>query len=527
MPVESNHPDYERMLPIWQKLRDLADGDEETLKKPGRRHVYLPPLSGHKLDAAAYDDFVNNNHLFNGLSRVLDLVVGLLFRKPGTFKWPRALEEFLKDVTGLEESFEQFGQELAREAFLMSRTGVLTEYPMRLQAGYVTVHDAEEQGLRPYWVRYDAEAIVNWSYERVGARKRLRMVTLLEEASAPGGDIFEPKTVPQRRVLDLDGAGYYRQRVYQEQKGENGRKSWQQVGSPIYPQVPNGTGSRMLRRIPFRIFGPPRKIRTPSLNSLGNAVCAHWRTSALYYSALRKVAIPQFYTAGELVGADQAPALVDLLVERRLLPENLDPEAVLKALTERPIRLGVDYALQFADPQGKAAYAEFTGQGIGAIRLALRDLQEEMVVQGARILAPDKLAPETATAEKIRRGESNSVLSRFAHLHSAQLRGPVLDVLEYLARPADGFEIALNTDFFDEQLTGKEVLEYVSAHMRGGIPGEDLFHILKRGEVLRPELTYQDYKRAIAADQLDSPMGALLPDDSEVSDEDLDDELVE
>lgn len=526
MPIDSLHPVIKASLPTWNKCHAVAEGGEEYLKDPQHARTFLPPLAGHVIDARAYQEFLQGNHLYNATSRVLSMILGLLFRKPGTFKWPSVLGPFMEDVTGAEEDFEAFSEGQFSELFKAGGVAVLTDYPKvdENEAGRLTVEQVERRGLRPFWTQYDLRSVVNFWWERRGFRRELRGVVVRETALQPGKDEFERKEVEQYRMFDLDPAGDYRQRVFQRVKDQKtGKVEWRQVGPPIYPRA----GGRYLRHVPFRFLG--RGIRSgrpkpPDISALVDANLTHWRVSALYYSGLCKIALPQFYTAGEFLDNDRFFNLVDYMAKQGMLL-GADPEAILKSFqSENMIRLGVDYALQFKDPTGHAGFAEFTGQGMEALRLALQDLRQEMVTQGARILATDKLAAETADAERTRRADSNSILEARSRLLSADMRGPVYDALVFLGAESEQFELAYNVDFFDGQLTGDEALKYLDTHLTGGIPLEDLYHLYKRGEILRPDLSYPQYKAALTREREDRAASAVLLPEDEDEDEDGEDD---
>lgn len=512
MPIDSLHPVIKAALPTWNRCHAVADGGEEYLKDGENARTFLPPLAGHVIDPRAYQEFLQGNHLYNATSRVVSMILGLLFRKPGTFKWPSALGPFMDDVTGAEEDFETFSEDLFAELFKTTGVAVLTDYPKvdDAEAGRLYVADVERRGLRPFWTQYDLRSVVNFWWERRGYRRELRGVVVRETALQAGKDEFDRKEVEQYRMFDLDPAGDYRQRVYQKVKDQKtGKVEWRQVGPPIYPRA----GGRYLRHVPFRFLG--RGIRSgkpkpPDISALVDANLAHWRLSALYYSGLCKIALPQFYTAGEFLDNDRFFNLVDYMGKQGMLT-GADPEAILKSFqSENQIRLGVDYAIQFKDGNGKAAFAEFTGQGMEALRLALQDLRQEMVTQGARILATDKLAAETADAERTRRADSNSILEARSRLLSADMRGPVHDALVFLGAESEQFELAYNLDFFDGQMSGDEAVKFLDAHLAGGLPLEDLYHVFKRGEILRPDLSYPQYKATIQQEREDRAAEAVM-----------------
>jgi hypothetical protein len=72
-------------------------------------------------------------------------------------------------------------------------------------------------------------------------------MVVLKECELVAEDEFKSKAEDRWRVLDLDGAGNYRQRLFKREKDQD-----VQIGGDIYPLM-NG---KPLGYIPFAIVGP-------------------------------------------------------------------------------------------------------------------------------------------------------------------------------------------------------------------------------------------------------------------------------
>jgi hypothetical protein len=75
------------------------------------------------------------------------------------------------------------------------------------------------------------------------------------------------------------------------------------------------------------------------------------------------------------------------------------------------LSIGGTAAWAFPDPQAKASYLEFTGQGLGALENRLKDKEAGMAAIGARMLTPDKATAEAARTVQMRHSGEGAVLA--------------------------------------------------------------------------------------------------------------------
>src|SRR5262245_66159372 len=91
MGVESQHPQYQLCLPLWQKIRDCEIGEDQV---KSRREEYLPRLSGqYGSDGhAAYEGYLMRATFYNALSRTVQGLHGAIFRQPTVILWSKPVE---------------------------------------------------------------------------------------------------------------------------------------------------------------------------------------------------------------------------------------------------------------------------------------------------------------------------------------------------------------------------------------------------------------------------------------------------
>jgi hypothetical protein len=382
----------------------------------------------------------------------------MIFLKPEVITAPAAMDNIISDVTMGGLSLHQFAEIVSEEVITIGRCGVLVDYPPIVNA--VTLAQAQAQGARPYATMYDAESIINWKTGRINNVEQLTLVVLEEENEIPV-DEFESKCEPQWRVLDLVN-GAYRQRVFRKDKrGEF------ILAEEIYPQI-NG---RVINRIPFEFFGVRDNspcVDKPPLLDLVDVNLSHYRTIADYCHGLHFTGLPTPVVTG-YYSDDKSASL----------------------------RIGSGTAWLLPDPQSKAFYLEFTGQGLGELREALRSKEAMMATLGARILAPEKRAAEAAQTANIHRSSENSVLASIAQSISVGLTH-VMEWLRDWSNITGEVKVELNRDFIPNSMTAQDIDVLVKSWQAGAISANVLFENLVAGDIISQDTSFDDEQERIA-----------------------------
>jgi len=471
MGVDATNKEYAVRAPQWLRCRDVTAG-QDAVHKAGER--YLPRLKDQ--DQAEYDAYVARALLFNATARTVEGLVGMVFRKPPMMKVPEALKAVLDDITMTGVPLVAFAEIVVEEVVSVGRYGVLVDFP-RVDGAPATKAEAEASGNRPFMVGYAAESILDWKQERIGNRMTLIQVRLMEAAEV-AKDEFTTEDVPQIRVLDLVGA-QYQVRLFQKVK-EGGKDQWQQVGGTIVP-LKNGAP---LTEIPFVFFGvrdlTPTACKPPLLDLVQTNI-DHYKMMADYRHGLHFTGLPTAVVSGYNATEDD------------------------NGNTEK-LYIGSTTAWVFPDPTATATFLEFTGQGLTALKDAIREDEERMAAQGARMLAPEKRATETAETAAIHRAGEASVLASLAISCGRALTKAVNIVADW-SGAAGEVKIDLNTDFYPITMTPEQLTALVAGWMQGAISKETLFENLKGGEIIRASAQFEDEEAKIAGAP---PMGGLL-----------------
>ena len=453
MAVDTKNSEYHEYYEIWERCEAAAEGQDE-IHECGVK--YLPRLSGQ--NDAEYFAYKQRALYYNATARTVDGLTGMLFMKPETIEAPAAMDSIIADVTMGGLSLHQFAEVIAEEVITIGRIGVLIDYPPIVNA--VTLAQAQAQGARPYATMYDAESIINWKTGRINNVEQLTLVVLEEENEIPV-DEFESKCEPQWRVLDLVN-GAYRQRVFRKDK----RGEFILV-EEIFPQI-NG---RVINKIPFEFFGVRDNspcVDKPPLLDLVDVNLSHYRTTADYEHGLHFTGLPTPVVTG-YYSDDKSASL----------------------------RIGSGTAWLLPDPQSKAFYLEFTGQGLGELREALRSKEAMMATLGARILAPEKRAAEAAQTANIHRSSENSVLASIAQSISVGLTH-VMEWLRDWSNITGDVKVELNRDFIPNSMTAQDIDVLVKSWQAGAISANVLFENLVAGDIISQDTSFDDEQERIA-----------------------------
>ena len=471
--VSTRHKDYNNYAKKWRRCRDVIAG-QDSVHAGGT--LYLPMLKEQEL--AEYLAYIARTPFYNATWRTVAGFVGMLFRKPATLEVPAKLEELLEDVTMSGVTFKAFAQDCALEDLTVSRLGVLVDHPQQQadadgNAIPLTVAQAEALGMRPSMQQYKAEAIIDWKKGRIGNKTVLTQVRLLEEATVEKNE-FESDTELRIRVLDLTN-GIYRVRLFKEDNEE-------QIGGDVYPQM----DGKPLDFIPFYFIGPDGgedEVSDPILIDLVDLNLKHYQVSADYEHGCHYAGLPTPVIAGYAPTFDEAGKQ-----------------------QQAKFYIGSGTAWVFPDPNTKVEYLEFTGQGLQALENNLKAKESQLAAIGARMLAPEKSGVEASETLAMRHSGEHSVLSAIAIAVSEGLER-ALKVFAQWAGISGEIKFAINRDFIPMSVDSGTLTAWLALVQAGQMSGESLFDLLKRADMIDPEVTYEEEQARVDANPPPAPPG--------------------
>lgn len=460
MPVTTKRPDYEVTFPKWERLRDCNGGRDSVL---GAGKKYVPDLPG--ADKPANEAYRMRGNFFNAVSRTVDGMNGMIYQESPVVEVPPALgEEWLKDVTLSNVSFETFAMGAGREVFLTGRYGILVDLPSE-----------EAADNKPYLCGYRAEQIINWRMERRGADELLSMVVLFERVETSGEDSFAVELTDQYRVLELNDQGNcVLQKWRPKSKKDNTFEKFEDEVTLTRRKEP-------LKFIPFVFMGadsPTPDIELPPLIDLADVNLGHWRNSVDHEYGLHLVALPTPWRSG----AKGAPT---------------------GAGATQPVPIGPSKVWDL-DVNGSAGMLEFNGKGLEAFITAMDEKKKQMAALGARLLEDSGTTQETATAVLMRHsGETSSLKS----ITQSQEQGFIMALqiaawwVGTEATPSETeVTVELNKRFLNIKATPQEIQVALTSLQSGDISFETWYHILETGGWTREGVDAEQEQRDIKED---------------------------
>lgn len=462
MPVNTQHPEYKRMVDRWKRCRDVADG-QDAVHAAGE--LYLPKLQDQRPEE--YAAMVKRTPFYNATWRTISGLNGMLFRKPPKVEVPDAAKEMLDDATLTGVPLQLFVQEVCEEALKVGRVGILTDYPEAAAEG-LTLADTMAMNLRPCLCLYRAENIINWKTGRV---KNVVVLTqlVLREYEEVAVDEFTTRCEERFRVLDLVGEGDAREYRVRRFKVEEGKDV--QIGGEVYPTM---QGKR-LDYIPF-VFASPDgttpEVGIPPLIDLVDLNLSHYRNSADLEHGAHFTGLPTPVVAG-------------------YKPDN----------PEDKLYIGSATAWTFSNPEAHAEFLEFTGQGLGALERLKSEKEKQMAVLGARMLEQQKTGVEKPEAQANQRKGEESTLAAAGQTISLGVTRSLKWFMRWAGQDDKDVSFELNRDFYPVPMTPQMLSSLVSSWQQGAFSDEVLFENLQKGEVVSRETTFEDEQARLEAQE--------------------------
>lgn len=450
---------------IAQPLKMMHDlwGGTPTMR--AGREAYLPRSEAESL--SDYDNRLRRAEFFNALRQTIEGYAGMVFRRD-----PQLADDISPTFQDHWENIDNAGTHgavFAQQVFLAGvRDGgavILVDYP-DVPSG-LTLAQEREQGLRPYWVQYDAKRIVSSRVAWLSGIKTLTQLVLEECATEPDGD-FGEREVVRFRVFRLVDAGVAMMREM-EQAGvtpdpevaaqEQGHRVvwelWQYTSDDRkeLTQVASGV-VRNQTRIPAVHFAAGETIAwgfaRPRLEDLAYTNIAHYQVKSDHRFSLHKASVPILV----MKGRDRSESQV-------VVGPNM----------------GIDVSVE-----GDVKYVEHAGSALNASRTEIQDLEAQMATQGLSLLQRETRAAETAQAKRIDKSAQDSTLAKIARALQDALEQAIEFHAAYLGEEPGS--VAVNMDF--EALTFDPAFISALSNLQLGnqISLETLWEMLAAGDIL-------------------------------------------
>lgn len=467
MAVDSQHPQYQELHEDWVLMRDSYLG-ERRIKDKGE--AYLSPTAGMVADGMvenqsgrlAYDAYKMRARYQEIVKDAVEALLGIMHAKPPTIELPASMESMRDSATLNEESLELLLLKINLEQLITGRAGLLLDVP-----------DNAPVGVLPYIALYRGDHILNWDdgTRQELVKQNLNLVTLNESEFERKRD-FEWEFQKKYRVLVLgdpaenepDGAGLYRVGVFREEQSSFNEDALRT------PSI----GGRTLNEIPFTFINTKDLVSSPDLPpllGLARLAVTIYRGEADYRQAL--------FMQGQ-----------DTLVVTGVTD------------TEAKFRTGANAAIVL--PQG--ADAKFIGvesDGLPEMRSALENDRREAGAAAGSLIETTSRQRESEGSLRIRVSARTANLNQIANTGAAGLERSLKQAAEWIGANPDEVSVTPNTDFVDDELLAKSLVEYMTAKALGAPLSLRSLHSL----MLRQGLTELEFEEELAAIEAEAPIG--------------------
>lgn len=435
MPVDSTHPSYDAMVPHWDMMAD-ACSSERDVHTLGEK--YVSRLKGQTDDK--YRAYISRGSFTMFTKRTVEAFHGMVMRKDVQIEGFNTI-----NIDGKGSSVNSYVGNVVENFIKYGRCGTLVDMPVVSEK--ISVADEIEKNIFPRLLYYSHADIINWKTKVINNIEVLSMV-VLREPHDKALDEFEHDIVYYYRVLDLVD-GKYRQRMYDD--------TMNQVGGDVYPKKSN----KELNFIPFYFHGGI-KVRYPPLLSIAEQNFHHYRVDVDYKHGLHAVALPTPWVTGV-------------------------------SESQKPKTIGPNTLWAFEEPEVRCGMLEFTGAGLSQFAKAKEEIVEIIITLASRIIAPQKSSnDESALAASIRSNAETSSLASIIESLSEDITNAIRTIVWWTNGSADKVKVTINKDFMPSNMSGTDVLSYITAWIKGGISYPSLFQLLKEGEVIKGDRTIMD-----------------------------------
>lgn len=419
----------------WTMINDLLDG-EDAVKAAGE--TYVSALGGQS--TPEYEEYVGRGMLFGAFARTVQGLSGAIMRKEPI------VEGLHGDLLPVMEHFTTEGDTFYEVAQKVTEGVISYGY-------YGSVMDIREDLNLPVLALYHPLSILDLRLTKVNGVYYPTQLVVSEMTETRTDDPFLLEEEEQLKSYELDPGGLLVIRTWRKSKGQ-----W----SVVDETQPSLFGRRVagIPYYPFVNYLPDR----PPLLDLAYLNIKHFQVSVDYFHGLHWCGLPTPIACG--------------------------------FETQDALYIGCKKAWQTTNPDAQAYFLEFEGQGLGAVEGALKRLETQAAVIGARLIEQQRPSVETAEGQRIRASGDLSVLMNIAtSLEICWLR--LFQSMHAMWRLSGKPKVTVNKDFIYEKMDSQTMLALLKAMQSGAISLPTFIWNLQQGEMIPDNRTVDDELKAI------------------------------
>ncbi len=474
MNIDEPTPEMKSWHQRAKLVRDVVGGEHQI--KLGCE-TYLPRFRSNQTDEE-YERFRLTTPFFPATARTAQGRRGLMFAKNVVLNGT-ALDPVKNVITPQGDDWRSVAEHIVYDTFQTNYTGLLVDHPAPPVNVELNAQNALEEGFRPFLHVFPLECILEAKRGLVRNQQKHIRIRLLESKD---------------RVLELLLInGVYRQRIHEKNEGGQWRVTAE--------RFPDKDGVQ-LNEIPFEIVSD-NKCALPQPSVLEDVA----RLNINHYVAQGRI------NALQVFGSGLVPILKGIEPEKRMVDG-------VETTVMPTLHMGPGGYLLLPNPDSDFGFLEPEGKMAADLRQSKKDLEEQMAKVGARMLAPEQVAPEAEATVAMRSAAEDSTTASLAITYAARISRALSRMAWWLTpTPANGVPVpftgqevslTLNTDYKNRGMTAQE-RQVAMAELQAGLRSwEDWFYERRDAGVVNSSLLPDEEKARIEADNVDRPTTEAL-----------------
>lgn len=427
---------YTSMGDDWTIINTCIGGTS-AMRAAGQ--TFLPMHQGEK--QKNYDERLATAVFTNFLRLTLDFLVGKPYSEPVQFRenTPPALLALQTDMDLCGGDVTVVTKDFFWKGMKSGWSYLMVEYPA-VNETEITLAQAQNSNLRPYWVVMDAESVISDVEERINGKDEHVHVRILNTSTARNGyaeiivnRIFEYNLVPVQDPITNLTVDYQVQITVFRQDGDK------------WPVEQPARVMQIINRIPLVKFQTNDEAR-PELIDLAYLNVAHWQTSADQKASLNMARFP--ILAGSGISDDDGKVI------------------------------GPYELLTTSDPTAKFYYVQHNGQALLAGAGDVASYEDKMAMYGAQMLKK-RPGRETATSRVLDEAENLSPLQIIVMRFMSALESACDYTLQWLqaeeATDDTTYGIDVKMDFTLSSEQEEQMSFFENARLQGDISRENFW----------------------------------------------------
>lgn len=447
-------------LPLTVRNRDFTTGADAV---KGKTTKYLPQLASQTDDE--YRGHLLRTHLFAGAARMVEVLVGQVFRKDYTIEASDAFIAKTDEITIDGKSLSTLSKLAFRDTWITNDSLILVDYPAVPDG--MNEADAERLGYQAYLSFYPSESIFEVKEERVGGRQQITYARMRDK----DGQVRELK-------LERQGDAYvYTVSLYKLIEG-----NWilQSYDAPRMQKA-------YLDFIPIYPVGDVSDSGAP-LDNMCEANHTHYITSADIAMATYWAANPIHFVKG------------------------LDKDV--------PLNSSAGSLWRFESPDSDAKILEWTGKGVGSIENQRDRIAADMSLLGMLVEANEKSAVEAAETHQLRHASATGAVASVVHTVSRAIEKALNTKAKW---DGDNTPVAfrLSTDFTPAKIDASFATAFSNMLAKHQISRELFHQMMVQGELIDSTVDFETEQLRIEMDRsevTETPAYLLTGPDGEAAD---------